>query len=106
MKRPHSSRLVPEFFRSVLGPLLFTLYVFDLGNAQTLQIYTDDLLIYLHCKPGDIHGGITIVNEEINQILPWARNNKLIFNTNKTNAMLMSSKKYFSLMLIDVLPNI
>lgn len=56
---------------SVLGPLLFTLYLFDFGEVlkhSKYNFYADDLQIYIHCEPKDIHNVIVRINEDIASI--------------------------------------
>lgn len=57
---------------SVLGPLLFTLYVSNIRDVLRHckhNFYADYLQIYLHCEPRNLHNGISEVNEEIVSIV-------------------------------------
>ena len=76
---------------SVLGPLLFIIYLNDLHLATSSFhpiIYADDttLMTSLHAA-GDNHTEHEI-NEEINAVQDWLKVNKLSLNASKTKAML------------------
>jgi len=61
---------------SVLGPLLFALYLSDFGSALShckYNFYADDLLIYLHSEPRCLTDAILKVDEDINGILKWVQ---------------------------------
>lgn len=79
---------------SVLGPLLFLLYINDIGKAITLcnyHLFADDTLLYLAGKNCDE------VIEQLNSILgrlnQWLQTNKLKLNIDKTKCMIISSKE-------------
>src|SRR5436190_4915195 len=85
---------------SVLGPLLFTIYVADIGSILQrckYNFYADDLQIYLHCKPSDINNGILAVNEDIKSIVQWSGENGLLLNSAKTQAILFGSARYINI---------
>ena len=72
---------------SVLGPLLFSIYINDLPNASDLfgmLMYADDTTLYCN-----INDTITenIVNDELIHICDWLAANKLSLNINKTKYM-------------------
>ena len=72
---------------SILGPILFNIYVTDLtSNTSTncLQ-YADDTNLYSHCKPKDIASCCKEMEKNIKQITSWSRDNNLIFNPEKQN---------------------
>ena len=53
---------------SVLGPLLFILYIADLADiaAQynlTLHAFADDNQLYIHCKPENVQSAVTSVQQ-------------------------------------------
>ena len=81
---------------SVLGPLLFLLYIDDVASQQllsvncTIKLFSDDMLLFkpvnstldLHCLQGDI-----------DTIKAWADGNHLSFNPVKCKCMLISRKR-------------
>lgn len=77
---------------SVLGPILFALYVNDLPDSidegQTI-IYADDTAVLL---PGsDIPKLEQTANRQLVNIEQWFSNNRLTLNANKTNYVVFSS---------------
>ena len=71
---------------SVLGPLLFLLYINDLANVSDVIrfiLFADDSNIFFHSKnPDDL---IDMANTEIPKILNWLATNKLTLNVSKTH---------------------
>ena len=71
---------------SVLGPLLFLLYINDLANVSDVIrfiLFADDSNIFFHSKnPDDL---IDLANAEIPKILKWLATNKLTLNVSKTH---------------------
>ena len=79
---------------SVLGPLLFLLYIDDvsplqLSSRSTLNLYADDMLLF---KPVSSDKDSEDLQSDINYIQEWAEANYLTFNTNKCKTMLVSRK--------------
>ena len=70
---------------SILGPLLYLLYVNDLKNASNIldtMMFADDTnLIFTH---KDIRYLFQIVNQELENINQWFVSNKLSLNIEKT----------------------
>lgn len=94
---------------SVLGPLLFTLYLCDLGGTLShckYSLYADDLLIYFHCDPHNLLHGVECVNLDIKNIIRWASLNQLLFNPDKTQATIMGSARFLNAIHQQQLPNI
>lgn len=94
---------------SVLGPLLFSLYISDFKSVlrhSKYNFYADDLQVYLHCEPRDLHRAIDRLNEDIASIEEWAASNKLILNGAKTQAMLMGTARYLNSIVQDSLPDV
>ena len=83
---------------SILGPLLFTIYINDFcrsSNILSFIHFADDTnLFYSHDDPAQL---AEIVNTELKIILQWVRANKLSLNLRKTKYMLFSRT-------IDTLP--
>jgi hypothetical protein len=79
---------------SILGPLLFLLYINDINlvSEKILPIlFADDSNIFIHGDNIDeIH---TIMNSELNKLLDWVHANKLSLNISKTYYMLFSPNR-------------
>ena len=78
---------------SILGPLLFLLYVNDLVNASELFsyiLYADDTTLFL--SDNDHESLIFKANREVEKIAVWFQANKLLMNTSKTKFMVFSPK--------------
>ena len=81
---------------SILGPLLFLVYVNDLANAsRSLDpiMFADDTNLFFHHK--DIEHPCTVVNNELVNIKDWFTANKLSLNVEATKYSFFhkSSKK-------------
>ena len=70
---------------SILGPLLFLLYINDLANVSNIlfsHIFADDTNMFLTGKnPDDL---IKVMNVEITKVVAWLKLNKLSLNLKKT----------------------
>ena len=79
---------------SVLGPLLFLLYINDLPMASAvlkLVLFADDSNLLLQGKnPSDISNTLSI---ELSKINDWFCANKLLLNANKTKLIIFKSRK-------------
>ena len=78
---------------SVLGPLLFLIYINDIINSSQLFTYSlfadDTCLLYSH---KNIHTLMQSVNTEICKLFAWFCCNKLLLNTGKTKCVLFRSR--------------
>ena len=77
---------------SLLGPLLFTLYINDLKNCSQIIsfiCFADDTNLYLSHKDSNIL--VRLMNEELSHFQSWIHANKLSLNIDKTNYMLFSN---------------
>lgn len=80
---------------SILGPVLFNLYVNDLQdvvNTSTIQ-YADDTTIYKSCRPGNINSAETDINNYLNSLSSWSTKNSLAANSIKTKYMICSTSR-------------
>ena len=81
---------------SILGPLLFLLYVNDLPNSSNVLVpimFADDTNFFF--EPSNINTLFKIVNDELIKINEWFSANKLSLNVGKTKFSLFhkSGKK-------------
>ena len=77
---------------SVLGPLLFLIYINDLPTASkklTFYLFADDTNIYYESK--DLSNLVKIVNKELRSVKKWLDANKLSLNIDKTNYIIFHS---------------
>ncbi|XP_011877542.1 PREDICTED: uncharacterized protein LOC105567343 [Vollenhovia emeryi] len=94
---------------SVLGPLLFTLYLRDFSSVLRhckYHFYAVDLLLYMHEEPKYIHEAIRRFNLDIESVVTWASDNKLAINPNKTKAMVLGTLRHISGLDRDALPDL
>ena len=77
---------------SVLGPLLFTLYINDINSVSQSapRLYADDTCLILQHE--NISGLKKIVKEEICTVNNWMIANKLTSYMSKSNVVLINAK--------------
>ena len=78
---------------SVVGPLLFLIYINDVVKASNYNtvLYADDINLHISGKKHEILE--KTVNHELKIIDHWVRANKLCINYSKSNFMLMNNHK-------------
>ena len=76
---------------SILGPLLFIIYVNDLPNLglnSKISLYADDtLLIYSHKDLEEVN---RCMQSDMDRVSKWCNENKLTINPEKSQSMLIS----------------
>ncbi|XP_075150566.1 uncharacterized protein LOC142224667 [Haematobia irritans] len=80
---------------SILGPLLFCMYINDLPNIldhSKIHIYADDVQIYLSCQKSQIADGVNKLNYDLGKIYLWAQNNCLQINPKKSKCLLINGR--------------
>lgn len=78
---------------SILGPLLFNIYVNDIVNVDASTkyvIYADDTTLLFSSK--NIENLVTTTNSVLAKIYEWSIENGLTINTNKTKTVLFQAK--------------
>lgn len=78
---------------SVLGPILFILYINDIVNCVNqvkLHLFADDSLVSVSAKTSE--EGIQIMNHELKSLSEWLRFNKLKVNTSKAKYILINGR--------------
>ena len=74
---------------SVLGPVLFILYMADLADVaaeqgMSLHAYADDNQRYIHCQPEHAQGAVFGVQQYVSIIEKWMAASRLRLNMDKT----------------------
>lgn len=94
---------------SVLGPLLFSLFINDIGDSirnSNHILFADDLQMYSECLPSELPSKMTIIREDIQAIVDYADNNLLKLNLSKTKIMILGSPAYVNEIDFKILPEI
>ncbi len=81
---------------SVLGPLLYSLYVNDISNvfnSSNFHLYADDLQNYVTFKPSNFVTAVNTINNEARKLALYAKSHNLAINGSKTQVMLMGNSK-------------
>ena len=80
---------------SILGPILFNIYVHDLPEkikSSTVQ-FADDTTLYRSCKVAQIESCSKQLQNDIDKVGEWSKECNLIFNSKKTKTMLFSTQE-------------
>jgi hypothetical protein len=84
---------VPVDALSVLGPILFLLYINDIGSVccgkTTLQLFADDAKLYCNIR---IDRDSLSLQQSLDRLVSWAKSWQLSININKCAVLLLSTK--------------
>ena len=82
---------------SILGPMLFNLYVSDLQDHLPSSIgsfqYADDTTIYSSCPAPELQRCAQELNSTLNTVSSWSNDSHLALNSKKTKTMLLSTSQ-------------
>ena len=79
---------------TILGPLLFLIYINDLPNCLSFcqpRMYADDT--HITYASADLHSMQSSLNRDLSNIHKWLLCNKLTLNSTKTEFMLIGSRQ-------------
>ena len=88
---------------SVLGPLLFVIFVNDISQhvgTATTNLYADDTLIY--CSGDTIANVQEELQNSIDNVYEWYRRNNIVINTEKSCTMVVRSRRNVPNCAIDI----
>lgn len=91
---------------SILGPMLFNLYLSDLqdhlpSSVTTFQ-YADDTTIHSSCRPADLHQSAEELNSSLNIVSCWSKGSHLALNPNMTKTMLLPTRQMSRVRKLDI----
>ena len=92
-KSPHHTCSVGVPQGSILGPILFSLFINDLPdvcNSVHVQLYADDAVIFTHGK--DYTEVSTILTSVLTRVQDWLTDSCLLLNAKKTVCMAFSKR--------------
>ncbi|KAK4471072.1 hypothetical protein MN116_000587 [Schistosoma mekongi] len=75
---------------SVLGPLLFVIYINDINNVikhGRPYLYADDLKIVYSFKPDSLEEGMTLIQKDLDNLTSWSQKWQLPLNYSKCGIM-------------------
>ena len=82
---------------SVLGPLLFILYVHDIPaivkrHNLNLHMYADDVVIYGSTSPSSVASLTSRISHCLDDVITWCGSNRLLLNSKKSQFLWCSSR--------------
>ena len=84
---------------SVLGPMLFLLFINDLGSVtkhSKYKLYEDDTVLYSDCT-GETDGILkTNIQHDLDHVSTWCKLNDIILNMKKTKTMMFGTRHKLS----------
>ena len=84
---------------SILGPLLFNLYINDLPSTCrtcNAESYVDDSKLFLSFPKREMDNGLEYLTEDLLRVASWCCHNHLLINPDKTKFCLFGSQQMLS----------
>ena len=85
---------------SILGPMIFNLYVSDLRDSLDLSTscsqYADDTSLCTHCAVREVESTTCDLNKLLTKLGSWSKDSNLALNLNKTKFMVLSTQQMSS----------
>jgi hypothetical protein len=81
---------------SILGPLLFTIYMNDLPKVVSncnVESYVDDTKKFISFSLSEVDLGMLSLSQDLRNIAEWCCSNKLLINPTKTEFMIFGMEK-------------
>ena len=82
---------------SILGPVLFTLYVNELlsfpNHCQSMG-YVDDTKLLLALPPNQTTDAVSMLNDDLREITKWCCRNSLLINPDKTKLLVIGVPQF------------
>ena len=81
---------------SILGPVLFTIYINDLSSVITCSqaaAYVDDRQLHFKFSVSDSSSAMAAVNQDLRNISKWCAANALLINPEKTKLVVVGSSQ-------------
>lgn len=81
---------------SVLGPLLFSLYVNDIASClrySNHHLYADDLQLYVHTPVSNMEPTMHNLNNDLQSLTDWMSSHGLCLNPGKSQSMIIGHPK-------------
>ena len=93
---------------SILGPLLFTIFINDLPSQLQycrIHMYADDLQLHLSSPVPSITLNVNRLNDDLNRIYHWAKANGFRLNPNKSKCVVIRRRALNFNIGFDILMN-
>ena len=81
---------------SVLGPMLFLIFINDLGsviNRSGYKLYADDTVLYSRCTGEDNETLCLNIQQDLNCVFNWCNDNAIMMNVKKTKVMMFGTRQ-------------
>jgi len=86
---------------SVLGPLLFVLYLFDISSAlshTSYHLYADDTQLYLDFSIDKVTEAVSKMNDDLASLVNYISGHNLYLNVAKTQPIIIGSGHYVNML--------